>query len=81
MEDTLAFKLTPKLPQSFTGQKMNTSKTKALNYMTNVLPQLDVDVLSAALDEANGDPMLAITLAVSQTKQKSKNEHFLTSHR
>lgn len=40
----------------------------ALNYMMNVLPQIDLVLLQNALDEAKGDPMVAISIAVSQSK-------------
>jgi hypothetical protein len=73
-----SFKFTPKstasTPRSFGLRKVHppshtSSVSKALNYMMTVLPQIDVDILSKALDEANGDPMVAITIAVSQSKR------------
>jgi hypothetical protein len=72
------FKFTPKstasTPRSFGLRKVHSPShtstvSKALNYMMTVLPQIDVDILSKALDEANGDPMVAITVAVSQSKR------------
>ncbi|KAI8994975.1 hypothetical protein BDB01DRAFT_774869 [Pilobolus umbonatus] len=42
-----------------------------LSYMIATLPQYDLDTLKSALDEAKGDPMAAISLAVSYNKQKS----------
>ncbi|KAI8144476.1 hypothetical protein BJV82DRAFT_667678 [Fennellomyces sp. T-0311] len=41
----------------------------ALNELCNVLPQLDRQVVQEYLSEAGGDPMVAITLAMSQYKK------------
>jgi hypothetical protein len=42
-----------------------------LSYMMNVLPQIDIKILQLALEEAKGDPMVAITIAVSKNKTSS----------
>ncbi|KAI7851319.1 hypothetical protein BDC45DRAFT_516275 [Circinella umbellata] len=47
----------------------------ALNELCNVLPQLDRKVLHEYLDEAGGDPMVAITLAMSQYKKVPTNSN------
>ncbi|KAI8638693.1 hypothetical protein BD408DRAFT_422668 [Parasitella parasitica] len=41
-----------------------------LAYMMNVLPQIDMRILQNALNEAKGDPMVAISIAVSASKQR-----------
>lgn len=46
-----------------------------LNYMMNILPQIDVRILQESLDEAKGDPMVAISLAVSQSKKIGLGKH------
>ncbi|CAO3636025.1 unnamed protein product [Mucor hiemalis] len=50
-----------------------TSQNSSLNYMINILPQIDVGILQNALNEAKGDPMLAISIAV--TNNKLSNHH------
>ncbi|KAI7882787.1 uncharacterized protein EV154DRAFT_522788 [Mucor mucedo] len=55
-----------------------TSQSTALNYMINVLPQIDLVLLQNALDEAKGDPMVAISIAVSQSKLEN---HHQQSHK
>lgn len=50
-----------------------TSQNSALNYMINILPQIDTSILQNALNEAKGDPMLAISIAV--TNNKLSNHH------
>jgi hypothetical protein len=52
-----------------------TNQSSALNYMVNVLPQIDLRILQNALDEAKGDPMVAISIAVSQNKLAAHNHH------
>lgn len=39
--------------------------------MMNVLPQIDIRMLQNALNEAKGDPMVAISIAVSTSKERS----------
>lgn len=49
----------------------STTINSELAYMMNVLPQIDMRILQNALNEAKGDPMVAISLAVSASKQRS----------
>jgi hypothetical protein len=46
-----------------------------LSYMMNILPQIDVRILQNALDEAKGDPMVAISIAVGQSKKAGLGNH------
>ncbi|KAI9366572.1 hypothetical protein BD770DRAFT_405843 [Pilaira anomala] len=55
-----------------------TSRSTELNYMINILPQIDISILQNALDEAKGDPMVAISIAVSLNKLSNNNNN---SHR
>ncbi|KAI9493676.1 hypothetical protein BDB00DRAFT_906490 [Zychaea mexicana] len=47
----------------------------ALNELCNVLPQLDRRVVQEYLTESGGDPMVAITLAMSQHKKVVSNSN------
>ncbi|GAN08933.1 hypothetical protein MAM1_0233d08453 [Mucor ambiguus] len=49
----------------------STTISSGLAYMMNVLPQIDMRILQNALNEAKGDPMVAISIAVSASKQRS----------
>lgn len=49
----------------------STTINSELAYMMSVLPQIDMRILQNALNEAKGDPMVAISIAVSASKQKS----------
>ncbi|CAO0791906.1 unnamed protein product [Mucor circinelloides] len=49
----------------------STTINSELAYMMNVLPQIDMRILQNALNEAKGDPMVAISIAVSTSKQRS----------
>ncbi|OBZ85066.1 hypothetical protein A0J61_06881 [Choanephora cucurbitarum] len=48
---------------------MRQNYAEGIDYLTNVLPQIDIRILQKALEEANGDSMLAISIAVSLSKQ------------
>ncbi|KAI9263915.1 hypothetical protein EDC94DRAFT_606499 [Helicostylum pulchrum] len=52
-----------------------TSRSSGLNYMINILPQVDISILQRALDEAKGDPMVAISIAVSLNKLSTNNNN------
>lgn len=58
-----------------------TSQSTALNYMINVLPQIDLQLLQSALDEAKGDPMVAISIAVSQSKLSDSRHQPIQAHK
>lgn len=58
-----------------------TSQSSALNYMINVLPQIDLHLLQNALDEAKGDPMVAISIAVSKSKLADDNHQPTQAHK
>lgn len=49
----------------------STTINSELAYMMNVLPQIDIRMLQNALNEAKGDPMVAISIAVSTSKERS----------
>lgn len=63
------------LPPIQTSASTPTKVHDGLAYMMNILPQIDVKILQSALDEAHGDPMEAITLAVSKNKSSSMLSH------
>lgn len=55
-----------------------TTQNSALNYMINILPQIDTSILQNALNEAKGDPMLAISIAVTNNKLSSHHTKPIT---
>ncbi|KAK4513954.1 uncharacterized protein ATC70_005961 [Mucor velutinosus] len=68
---------TSSTPTSFGSMSTINSRSESttinaeLAYMMNVLPQIDMRILQNALNEAKGDPMVAISIAVSANKQRS----------
>ena len=53
------------------SQGESTTINSELAYMMNVLPQIDMRMLQNALNEAKGDPMVAISIAVITSKERS----------
>ncbi|KAI9470687.1 MAG: hypothetical protein EXX96DRAFT_585402, partial [Benjaminiella poitrasii] len=56
-------------PNYANSSPTTTTTGKALEYIVSVLPQVDISILQTALNEAQGDPMAAISIAVSHNKQ------------
>ncbi|KAI9249220.1 hypothetical protein BDA99DRAFT_223765 [Phascolomyces articulosus] len=61
--------ITSTLPPPRTIKPMDQGPDAALNELCSVLPQLDRQIVQEYLNESGGDPMVAITLAMSQYKK------------
>ncbi|KAI8367033.1 hypothetical protein BD560DRAFT_399939, partial [Blakeslea trispora] len=58
---------------SFANDSMRHNYPEGIDYLVTVLPQIDVRILQKALEEAHGDSMLAISIAVSLSKQLNES--------